>query len=635
MAKAPGEFQPSCKRWFILAIFSLLQCFIQVTWICFSPITIVVSEYFKVSTFAVNMLATIWMISYAGLALFAVSIFEVFGLRIAVVFSSLFSVLGCTLRWIGAFPDRFGVLFTGQFFAACAQLFTLGAPSMLSSRWFPDKERTLATTVGTQAAEFGVALGSFASGFIVLKGEDLPVWMAIQFGISVAVAILVCVFFAEAPATPPSTTALAAQSEYAARLRAIIETRNRKVQSLPLAVLVSTTASSVDETQSPPRESGVGEDQRSIPMTETRTAIFTGPVTPDDAPTNLLAMLKPPTSTDMLLSIPELPPPLSSDSLPQSPSPLSVQRPVPQEYSLPEPAVASPPLATTIEQTPLPAATDVAIATSIISSSTAEPPAPETVPTPTPTATPLPTPSLRAALCALPTARCCGILIGPTLRSLWDLIRNWPFVLLLVSVGSMIGFFWNLQTFMAQAIGPSGYSSTTAGWVGALMTIGGITGSMCSAPILDRFKCFKLAVHAFSFVFLGIYVWFVISTRLPDAVVNLAMAAFCGGLFFESILPEALEFGAELTFPVAESTSGTLIMVMSNLMGFVHTLYVNALIDPATGDMTTALIVLGCVVAGCALIALFIPPRYRRLAFEKEQKKRAADADGSVETRTV
>jgi len=48
--------------------FSFLQMIIQVTWICFSPVTILLSDYFGVSTYAVNTLSLIWMISYAGLS---------------------------------------------------------------------------------------------------------------------------------------------------------------------------------------------------------------------------------------------------------------------------------------------------------------------------------------------------------------------------------------------------------------------------------------------------------------------------------------------------------------------------------------------------------------------------------------
>jgi len=229
---------------------------------------------------------------------------------------------------------------------------------------------------------------------------------------------------------------------------------------------------------------------------------------------------------------------------------------------------------------------------------------------------------------------------------------------------------------------------------------------------LPSAQCFKWAVHIFSFVFLGMYVWFVVCTRIPDNVGMLAACCFLLGFFFESILPEgqsllplrgvhclsstssftrhclyfttirfgafrpdrparrkweggrtqtangrveslviqhasrprtissantrvdcpsnstnnmiecvwsrqlhwqsyefvlrpillllpsprcmsAMEFGAELTFPVPEGTSGTLIMVFSNLIGFIHSSYVSALIDPVTGDMTNSLIALG------------------------------------------
>ena len=47
----------------------------------------------------------------------------------------------------------------GQTLCSVAQPFLYNAPALLTSKWFPEKERPLATMIGTMANVIGVLLG--------------------------------------------------------------------------------------------------------------------------------------------------------------------------------------------------------------------------------------------------------------------------------------------------------------------------------------------------------------------------------------------------------------------------------------------------------------------------------------------
>eukprot|EP00708_Paratrimastix_pyriformis_P002199 GAFH01000940.1.p1 GENE.GAFH01000940.1~~GAFH01000940.1.p1 ORF type:complete len:765 (-),score=258.87 GAFH01000940.1:5-2050(-) len=141
------------------------------------------------------------------------------GVRWGMIIGAFSLVAGTGIRWWGSDPDSFWLLFAGQAISAFAELFTLGAPTLVSGRWFGDKERVLATTIGSQASNLGLALGFAYSTVLVHEGSDLPFAMNIQFIVSGVIFVLVALFFKKAPPKPPSRAAAQEIEEEVRRVR--------------------------------------------------------------------------------------------------------------------------------------------------------------------------------------------------------------------------------------------------------------------------------------------------------------------------------------------------------------------------------------------------------------------------------
>ena len=103
-----------------------------------------------------------------------------------------------------------------------------GAPPLVSSTWFPLKERTTATAIGTLAANFGAALAFFIGPLMIPRTFDnsgnnslnltdseislievrLRDYFYLQTGLAALLFLCVAVYFPSKPPLPPSIAAL-------------------------------------------------------------------------------------------------------------------------------------------------------------------------------------------------------------------------------------------------------------------------------------------------------------------------------------------------------------------------------------------------------------------------------------------
>lgn len=71
--------------------------------------------------------------------------------------------LGAWVRYIGKNSDGFPIALTGQSIAAVAQTFILAIPPKVAANWFPNTERTLATSIAAIFNQLGIAGGFYMS----------------------------------------------------------------------------------------------------------------------------------------------------------------------------------------------------------------------------------------------------------------------------------------------------------------------------------------------------------------------------------------------------------------------------------------------------------------------------------------
>lgn len=87
----------------------------------------------------------------------SVYIVEKWGLRVGTLFGIVLSTIGLWIRCL--INVNYYTCLVGQILLAIGQPFMYNAPALVTSNWFPQKERAMATSIGTTMNVFGVLLG--------------------------------------------------------------------------------------------------------------------------------------------------------------------------------------------------------------------------------------------------------------------------------------------------------------------------------------------------------------------------------------------------------------------------------------------------------------------------------------------
>jgi len=118
----------------------------------------------------------------------------------------ILTVVGAWVRVGGLGPSTFWIGVIGQTLAAIGQPFILNAPPKVASNWFPDGERTIATTLCSLANPLGVAFGFLLPTIVVSKASELTNLLIIEAGITTIFGVFIGLFVQDAPPSPPSSS---------------------------------------------------------------------------------------------------------------------------------------------------------------------------------------------------------------------------------------------------------------------------------------------------------------------------------------------------------------------------------------------------------------------------------------------
>ncbi|KAJ8981716.1 hypothetical protein NQ317_003781 [Molorchus minor] len=207
------------------------------------------------------------------------------------------------------------------------------------------------------------------------------------------------------------------------------------------------------------------------------------------------------------------------------------------------------------------------------------------------------------------------------ITSLKNLVKNRNFMFLLGAYGINTGIFYAISTLLNQIVlhyYPN--ASVDAGWMGLVIVVAGMGGSVCCGILLDRFHKFKettlmvyacsaIAMIAFTFTLSkGIYVVYIIcallgSHRVSDLEIGEAKIKLCFRFFMTGLLPVGFELAVELTYPESEGTSAGLLNLACNLFGIIFTTLYSALFysigDVWADIIMCVMLVIGTVVTAC------------------------------------
>lgn len=214
-------------------------------------------------------------------------------------------------------------------------------------------------------------------------------------------------------------------------------------------------------------------------------------------------------------------------------------------------------------------------------------------------------------------------------QSIPQLFSNLSFWLIFIPFGTYVGFFNATSSLINQIFYPYAFSEDQAGIGGALLIVVGIVGSIVVSIIIDRTHAYqraiKILVPITAIAFLALL--FTPSTRTVPAPYT--VLSILGAASF-SLLPVALEYTVELTFPVGPEASSVVLWTSGQLLGAIFTIIMAALRDEKgstgidgnrpPGNLHRSLIFQAVI---CCLVAVFpMMLGWKRLGLGKDDKNR-------------
>ncbi|XP_028391579.1 solute carrier family 49 member A3-like [Dendronephthya gigantea] len=201
------------KRWYMLAVLTLINFSNGMLWITYAPIDDKSAEYYGVSAFKINWLSLVFPIAALPFAMVSAWFIDTYGLRKGILLAAFLNGLGSCLRVLGTIrhlsdANRFAIALIGQSLAAIAQTLLLPSPPKLAALWFGESERVLANMISSTSNTVGIMLANILAPVIVKTYKDIPVLLG-MFAIPAVLALILAIpgVTSNKPPTPPAPSA--------------------------------------------------------------------------------------------------------------------------------------------------------------------------------------------------------------------------------------------------------------------------------------------------------------------------------------------------------------------------------------------------------------------------------------------
>lgn len=178
-----------------------------------------------------------------------------------------------------------------------------------------------------------------------------------------------------------------------------------------------------------------------------------------------------------------------------------------------------------------------------------------------------------------PSANHQKLAIMPSLKLLF---RNQEFLLIMVPFHIYVGLFNSLSSLLNSILYPFDFTEEQAGIAGALLIVVGLVTSAVTSPLIDRSKAFlmaiKIQVPIVALCYL-IFIWMPPTRGIAGVYVVLSLL---GAASF-SLVPVALEFVTEITYPVSPEIASVVCWSGGQLYGGIFIVVSDKLTDGANG----------------------------------------------------
>jgi MFS family permease len=201
-------------RWVVLSALMMISIMVQIQWLTHAPIARAAEVFYHGhfnpdSFFNIDFLASSYMIIYLIVCIPASYFIDTYGIVKGVGLGAILIAAGGVIKAISG--TSFALLIVGQILAAIAQPFVLNAATVLSAKWFPVKERGIATGFATLAQYIGILIAMLVTPALIVSSPADPAYgsgvdkMLIVYGtITLILSITGMLLLKEEPETPPS-----------------------------------------------------------------------------------------------------------------------------------------------------------------------------------------------------------------------------------------------------------------------------------------------------------------------------------------------------------------------------------------------------------------------------------------------
>lgn len=206
------------------------------------------------------------------------------------------------------------------------------------------------------------------------------------------------------------------------------------------------------------------------------------------------------------------------------------------------------------------------------------------------------------------------------------MLRTLEFWLVLIPFSVYVGFFNSVSSLLNQILSPYDFTETDAGIAGGILIVVGLISSAILSPITDRYKHYLGLIRTLVPIIAISYIALIFAPPSPAGIApSYVIMAILGASSF-GLLPVALEYLVEITYPFSPEIGSTICWTAGQLLGAVFILAQDALKAGPSGDpplnMRNALIFSAVVASVAAPFPICIglfgrDVSRRRLDFER------------------
>ncbi|KAI8343743.1 major facilitator superfamily domain-containing protein [Chlamydoabsidia padenii] len=202
--------------------------------------------------------------------------------------------------------------------------------------------------------------------------------------------------------------------------------------------------------------------------------------------------------------------------------------------------------------------------------------------------------------------------------SLWQgtlsLIKNVHFWILCGIHGINVGLSISWGGLFNQAITPYGYTNAQAGNIVAVGLVAGTLGCLIAGPILDSTKKHNLFLKLMAPLVCSTYTAMIFLIK-QDSFAAILYVNGLNQFFLSFMVPIVVELGVEVTYPVPESISTSMLWQIAQVFGFILVLVMDRFRDPMgspPNNMDRGLIFQAATSGVCVLLSFVYSGRMLR-----------------------